>query len=141
MSDSARCERGNWTIRSTFAGSGNIPTSRGVAKCIELLRRRNVRGGLVDIICHELQANATTQAAELIAAFRCERDDRVRRILLGIICEASLPEALPLLMEYLRSDDEALRYWAVDGLRRLDTPETRKVLWKAGYVVPPKTRG
>jgi HEAT repeat protein len=95
----------------------------------------------VDIICHELQANATAHAAELIAAFRCERDDRVRRILLGIICEASLPEAFPLLMEYLRSDDEGLRYWAAEGLRRLDTPETRKVLWKAGYLVPPKTRG
>jgi len=94
---------------------------------------------LVDIICHELQATATAHAAELIAAFRKERDDRVRRILLGIICEASLPEAIPLLMEYLRSDDEGLRYWAVEGLRHLDTPETRKVLWKAGYLVPTKT--
>jgi hypothetical protein len=115
------------------------PHFPGVAKCIELLHRRNVRGGLVDIICHELQATATAHAAELIAAFRKERDDRVRRILLGIICEASLPEAIPLLMEYLRSDDEGLRYWAVEGLRHLDTPETRKVLWKAGHLVPTKT--
>jgi HEAT repeat protein len=117
------------------------PQFPGVAKCIELLRRRNVRGGLVEMICHELQANATVHAAELIAAFRGERDDRVRRILLGIISEASLPEALPLLMQYLRSDDEGLRYRAIEGLRRLDTPETREVLWKAGYPAPTEVRG
>jgi hypothetical protein len=117
------------------------PRFPGVAKCVELLRRRNVRGGVVDIVCHELQENATSHAAELVAAFRGECDDRVRRILLGIICEASLQEALPLLMEYLRSDDEDLRYWAVEGLRRLDTPETRKVLWKAGYLSVSKIGG
>jgi hypothetical protein len=108
------------------------PHFPGVAKCIELLRRRNVRGALVDIICHELQANATARVAELIAAFRRERDDRVRRILLGIIYEASLPEAFPLLMECLRSDEERMRYWAVEGLLHLDTPETRKVLFAEG---------
>jgi|SRR5499426_953044 len=99
-----------------------------------MLHRRNVRGGLVDVVCQELQANATAHAAELVAALRGECDDRVRRILLGIICEAGLPEAFPLLMQYLRSDDAGLRYWAVEGLRRLDTAETRKVLWKAGYL-------
>jgi hypothetical protein len=117
------------------------PHFPGVAKCIALLRRRNVRGGLVDIICRELQANATPHSAELIAAIRSERDDRVRRILLGIICDVSLPEAFPLLLEYLRSDNEELRCWAVEGLRRLDTPKTRKVLWKAGYLGPTKTVG
>src|SRR5262245_65543713 len=91
------------------------PRFPGVAKCVELLHRRNVRGGVMDIVCHELQANATAHAAELVAAFRGEWDDRVRRILLGIICEASLQDALPLLTEYLRSDDEELRYWAVEG--------------------------
>ena len=117
------------------------PHFPGVAKCIKLLHRRNVRGGSVDIVCHELQANAKAHAAELIAVFRSERDDRVRRILLGIICEASLPEAFPLLMECLRSDEERLRHWAVEGLLHLDTPETRKVLRKAGYLVPTKTGG
>jgi len=117
------------------------PHFPGVAKCIELLRRRNVRGGLVDMICHELQANATAHAAELVAAFRCERDDRVRRILLGVICDTRVPEAFPLLMEYLRSHDEGLRYWAIEGLPRLDTPETRKVLWQAGYHGATKTEG
>ena len=94
----------------------------------------------MDVVCHELQANATAHATELIAAFCRECDDRVRRILLGIICEASLPEAVPLLMQCLRSDDERLRHWAVEGLRRLDTSETRKALRKAGYLAVSKIR-
>ena len=81
------------------------------------------------------------RCGKLIPVLRSERVDGARRILLGIICEASLPAAFLLLMEYLRSSDERLRSCAVEGLRRLDTPETRKVLWKAGYLVPTKTVG
>jgi len=108
------------------------PNFPGVAKCVALLGRRNVKGGLVDIICGELLANAVPHASELITAFRAERDDRVRHILLGIICKASLPQALSALVEHLRSDDEVLRTWAAEGLRRLDTPAARKALWQAG---------
>ena len=86
------------------------PKFPGVAKCVQLLGRRNVQGSLVDIICGELQDNASPHAAELIAAFQAERDERVRRILLGIICEAKLPEALPVFVEHLQSNDESLRY-------------------------------
>jgi hypothetical protein len=109
------------------------PKFPGVTKCVALLGRRNVTGGLVDIISGELQANATAHATELIAAFRAERDDRVRRILLSIICEARLEEALPVLVEYLQSDDETLRQWAAEGLRGSDTRIARKALWDAGY--------
>ena len=87
----------------------------------------------MDIISGELQANATTHATQLIAAFRSERDDRVRRILLSIICEARLEEALPVLVEALRSDDERLRHWAAEGLRAFDTHIARKALSDAGY--------
>ena len=108
------------------------PRFPGVYKCVELLGRPNVRGSLVDIICGELQDNAAANAAELIAAFRAERDERVRRILLGLICEAKLPEALPVFVEHLRSEDESLRYWSEEGLRALNTPAARKALWEAG---------
>ena len=108
------------------------PRFPGVAKCVELLGRRNVQGSLVDIICGELQANAAAHAAELIAAFRAEGAERVRRILLGIICEAKLHEALPLFVEHLRSEDDSLRYWSEQGLRTLDSPEARRALWEAG---------
>ena len=108
------------------------PKFPGVARCVELLGRRNVQGSLVDIICGELQENATSHAAELIAAFQAERDERVRRILLGITCEARLPEALPAFVEQLQSQDESLRYWSEEGLRSLNTHEARKALWEAG---------
>jgi HEAT repeat protein len=111
------------------------PKFPGVTKCVALLGRRNVTGGLVDIISGELQANAPANATELIAAFRAERDDRIRRILLSIICEARLEEALPVLVERLRSDDERLRHWAAEGLRGLDTHVVRKALSDAGYRV------
>jgi hypothetical protein len=108
------------------------PKFPGVAACIELLGRRNVQGSLVDIIRGELQENAGGHATELIAAFQAEKDERVRRILLGILCEARLPEALPLFVDHLRSEDESLRIWAEEGLRSLDTHESRKALWEAG---------
>jgi hypothetical protein len=108
------------------------PKFPGVAKCVELLGRRNVQGSLVDIICRELRENASCHTVELMAAFQAERDERVRRILLGIICEAKLPEALPVFAEHLRSEDESLRYWSEVGLRSLDTHESRKALWEAG---------
>ena len=109
------------------------PKFPGVTKCVALLGRRNVTGGLVDIISGELQANATAHATELIEVFRAEPDDRVRRILLSIICEARLEEALPVMVEHLRSDDESLRHWAAEGLRGLDTHIARKALSDAGY--------
>src|SRR5262245_5221858 len=108
------------------------PKFPGVAKCIEILGRRHTQGALVDIICGELQNNASAHADELIAAFRSTTNERLRRILLGIICEAKLKQALPLFLEQLRSDDESLRYWAEQGLRDLNTPESRKALWEAG---------
>jgi hypothetical protein len=111
------------------------PKFPGVAKCVELLGRHNVQGSLVDIICAELQQNAASHAAELITAFRAEPDEHVRRILLGIIYEAQLPEALPVFVEHLRSGDEVLRYWSEQGLRSLNTPESRKALWEAGRTI------
>lgn len=107
------------------------PKFPGVAKCVELLRRRNTQGSLVDIICGELEDNAATHAVELLEAFRAEPHEYVRRLLLGIIADAHLTEALPLLVEQLRASDDRLRHWAAEGLRALNTPEARKALWEA----------
>ena len=108
------------------------PKFPGVAPCVELLRRRNVQGELVEFLCAELRVHAAGHATELVASCRAERDGRVRRILFGVLCEARLPEALPVFVEHLRSDDESLRYWSEQGLRALDTPDARKALWQAG---------
>ena len=112
------------------------PKFPGVAKCVELLGRRNVGGSLLDIICGELQENAASHASELIEAFRATDNDQVRRILLGIICDAKLHDALPVFVEHLLSEDESLRYWAERGLRTLDSHESRKALWEAGRTKP-----
>ena len=109
------------------------PKFPGVATCVELLSRGNVWGYVVDIICNELKENAFTHADELIAAFRSQQDERVRVILLMVMCDAKLPEALQLFVEHLRSENESLRHWSEQGLRDLDTPESRKALWEAGY--------
>jgi hypothetical protein len=45
----------------------------------------------------------------------------VRCWLLELIGEARSPQALPVLVEQLNGDDEALRSWAVRSLEQLDT--------------------
>jgi HEAT repeat protein len=108
------------------------PKFPGVAKCVDLLRSPNVHGSWVNIICAELQENASKIGKELVDAFRTETDIGVRRILLGVIAEAKILEALPTLVENLKSPDESLRYWAIEGLKGLNTPEARRALWEAG---------
>lgn len=81
---------------------------------------------------HLLLPHAAEYVEELIDEFRRERDDAgLRRWLLELIGEARSPEALPLLVEQLGSDDESLRAWAVTGLQKLDTRQARQELWRA----------
>jgi hypothetical protein len=108
------------------------PRFPGVAKCVELLRRHNTTGSRVDIICGELEVHAAEHAAELLADFQAETNERLRRILLGIIAEAGLPEALPVLIDALHAGDDSLRHWAVQRLRNLGSADARRALWEAG---------
>jgi HEAT repeat protein len=81
---------------------------------------------------HLLLPHAAEHVDELIDEFRGESDDiGLRRWLLELIGEARSPEALPLLVEQLASEDESLRAWAVRGLEKLDTPPARRQLWRA----------
>jgi hypothetical protein len=69
----------------------------------------------------------------LIAEFRREgRDFGLKLWLLELIGEARHPGAFDLLVEQFASGDERIRDWAIRGLRSLDTPESRKVLYEAG---------
>jgi hypothetical protein len=75
---------------------------------------------------------AAEHVDELVAAFGQEGADHgLRCWLLELIGEARSPEALSLLVEQLRSDDESLRGWAVRGLEMLDTKPAREQLWRA----------
>ena len=69
---------------------------------------------------------------QLMAEFRNENDHGLRCWLLELISEAQSPVTYPLLVEYLHTDDDSLRFWAIYGLRRLGTKEARHALWEAG---------
>jgi HEAT repeat protein len=45
--------------------------------------------------------------------------------------ETKRPDAVPVLAEYLTSEDESFRCWAVAGLQKIDTKEARRLLWEA----------
>lgn len=75
---------------------------------------------------------AAEHVDELVAAFgQVDVDHGLRCWLLELIGEARSPDALPLLVEQLHSDDESLRDWAVRGLQMLDTKPAREQLWRA----------
>jgi hypothetical protein len=79
-------------------------------------------GSTTDTLCGEAARNAPDFPAQLLAAFRAEPSARFRGIILSIIANARLPEALPLLFEQLQSPDPWLRHWAVKGLLLLNVP-------------------
>jgi HEAT repeat protein len=78
-----------------------------------------------------LQQYAAEHVDELIQAFSEETDLSRRFYLLELIGEARSPKALPVLVEYLRGDEERFWSWAIYGLRDLETREARKALWEA----------
>lgn len=81
---------------------------------------------------HQLLPHAADHLGELITQFGQEQDDHgLRCWLLELIGAAQSPDALPVLGAQLDSNDESLRYWAVAGLEKLDTPEVRTLLWRA----------
>jgi HEAT repeat protein len=75
---------------------------------------------------------AADYVQQLIAEFNGERDHGLRCWLLDLIGQSGSPEAFQFLIENLRSDDERLRSLAVEGLRRLNTQDARRVLWEVG---------
>ena len=79
-----------------------------------------------------LLPHAGEHVEELIAGFLAEPEDHgLRCWLLELIGEARSPLALPVLVEQLNSEDEALRSWAARGLRALDSHPAREALWRA----------
>jgi hypothetical protein len=115
----------------------DYPTFPGVAACVALLRRPNVRGSRVDIICAELAAHSAAGLDELVAEFRRpENDARVRALVVAAIAEGGSPDAVPFLRDVLTDPDESARAWAAAGLRRIGTKAARTALWQAGVATP-----
>ena len=82
-----------------------------------------------------LSAHAQEYVGRLMAEFRTETRHGLRCWLLELVGQSKSPEAMPLLLDYLHSDDESLRCWAIRGLKELDTKEARRALWEAGEQV------
>lgn len=79
-----------------------------------------------------LLPHAADHVDELMEEFAAESADHgLRCWLLELIGEARSPAALPLFVDLLSSDDEALRDLAVSGLEQLDTKPAREQLWRA----------
>ena len=82
-----------------------------------------------------LQAHAPEYVDRLIAEFHAEPDYGTACWLLELIGDAKSPLAIPLFQTYLQHDNNSLHFWAVTGLKKLDTKETRRLLWEAGEEV------
>lgn len=108
------------------------PRFPGVAKCVELLHNRNVKGTWVDIICIEPLRHAPESADELIAATQdaIANAPDTAKILLHVLSDAKLPQALPLFAELLVSSDTKFHSYARTGLQKLDSKDSRRLLWE-----------
>jgi hypothetical protein len=102
----------------------------GFAGCMKLMRKRSP--ATQEEGFHALLPHTSRFVEELMREFHDEKKHGLRCWLLELIGEARDQRTLSLLVEQLHSDDEALRYWAISGLRKLDTHEARKALFEAG---------
>lgn len=111
-------------------GTSLMPMAQGFRDAMQRMRSRD-RQRREDGF-HQLLPYAADHIDDLIAQFGQERDDHgLHCWLLELIGAARSPAALPLLRAQLNSDDESLRDWAAAGLKKLDTPEARALLWRA----------
>ena len=106
------------------------PKFPGMAKCVDLLSHRNVRGFYLEAVLYVIRIHAEEHLEELIAEIR-NADSHVAASLLDALGEIRLPATEEIFTEYLRSNDYSCRYWAIRGLKALDSRSARKTLWYA----------
>lgn len=103
----------------------------GFAGCMRMMRRHDPQ--VQEDGFYWLLSRAGDFVELLAAEYRHEPDHGLRCWLLELLGEARDPQALPVFLEALRSEDESLRDWAVRGLRALGTPDARQALFDAGH--------
>ncbi|MEV0649848.1 HEAT repeat domain-containing protein [Phytomonospora sp. NPDC050363] len=84
---------------------------------------------------------AGEHVAELMEEFAVEKDRGLRCWLLELVEKAKSPDAFEFLAAQLRSGDDRLEFWAVEGLRLLDTKPARRMLWEWGQRPPANEAG
>jgi hypothetical protein len=101
----------------------------GFQKCMKMMRDRDPQtqeDGFAS-----LMPVAGQYLDLLIAEFRAEAQVGLRCWLLELIGSTKSPDAFGFLAQQLRGDDQRTRFWAIWGLKKLDTKEARSLLWQA----------
>ena len=101
----------------------------GFKKCMAMMNNRDPQ--LQENGFHWLEPHAREHVYELMEAFHKEEKHGLRCWLLELIGSAKSTAAFELFAAQLRSDDERLRYWAIRGLKNLNTKEARTLLFEA----------
>lgn len=104
----------------------------GVAYCIEFLKRPSTSGELVDVVCGELESHAADHVSELLAAVDEAANSSLRLLLLRALENAALESTLSFWSELLRGEIPVERLYAIRALQRINSKESRRVLWEAG---------
>ena len=101
----------------------------GFNKCMEMMRSQNPQ--IQEDGFHFLLPEAPQYVQELIEAFQSEQGLGLRCWLLELIGAAKSERAFDFLAGQLRSESWQLRYWAIRGLKHLDSRQARTLLWDA----------
>lgn len=80
---------------------------------------------------HWLRPYASEYVGELMQEFESEKSLGLQCWFLELIGDAKSEKSLAFLASQLRSPNERFRYWAIRGLRLLDTKESRTRLFEA----------
>jgi len=103
----------------------------GVSECARLIRNGKARGAWADIIAFELAEHAADHLPELIETFRTDPSENVQLYVMMALDIAHLPESVLFLGEVLHEGNPHFIPYAERALKSIDTPDARKVLWKA----------
>lgn len=101
----------------------------GFKKCMAMIRNRDPQTQEDGFHC--LLPRAGEYVHQLIEEFRRETDLGLRCWLLELIGSARSRDAFEFLAGQLRAGHQQLRYWAIWGLKNLETKEARTLLWEA----------
>ncbi len=101
----------------------------GLKQCLRLMRKHN--GQTQEEGFQWPLPHASEYVPELIEEFHKEKDPGLRCWLVELIGSAKSPDAFAFLAEQVRNQDEGVRFWALWGLKKLNTKEARTLLWQA----------
>jgi hypothetical protein len=86
-----------------------------------------------EIIRSELLARAPRILDDLVVAFESEPDHRVKRLLLQVIAESRLPEAVPVLDRNFYNADGSVCGCCITALRAIGTEDAQRALRENGW--------